>query len=185
MNDSLDSRSINDYMTAEQDRRKEVSDTRVFRGFAFGSDHFFVGSRLSVGALETQRSKRVVVKRFRIEKFKDELVKALFADRFAEKVESLPSQCAEIEVEWKNFKEFVLQIAEECLGNSSFRSGNKKTSCWSDEIKGAILEKRKLFLVWLQDKTKDKLLTYRAFKSQFAKNSNDLYGRAKQQMMDY
>ena len=93
VNDSLDSRSIIDYMIVEQDRRKEVPDTRVFRGFAFGSDHFFVGSRLSVGALETRRRKRVVVKRFRIEKFKDELVKALFADRFAEKVESLPSQC--------------------------------------------------------------------------------------------
>ena len=89
---------------------------------------FFVGSRLSVGALETGRRKRVVVKRFRIEKFKDELVKALFADRFAEKVESLPSQCEDIEVEWKNFREFVLQVAEECLRKSSFRSGNKKTS---------------------------------------------------------
>ena len=56
-------------MIVEQDRRKEVSDTRVFRVFAFGSDHFFVGSRLSVGDLETRRRNRVVVKRFRIEKF--------------------------------------------------------------------------------------------------------------------
>ena len=88
---------------------------------------------------------------------------ALFADRFAEKVESLPSQCEDIEVEWKNFKEFVLQVAEECLGKSSFRSGNKKTR--SGEIKGAISEKRKLFLVWLQDKTEEKLLAYRAIKA--------------------
>src|ERR1700754_2707682 len=113
-------------MIVEQDRRKEVSDTRVFRGFAFGSDHFFVGSRLSVGALETRRRNRVIVKRFRIEKFKDELVNALFADRFAEKVESLPIQCEDIEVEWKNFKEFVLQVAEEYLGKFPFRNGNKK-----------------------------------------------------------
>ena len=58
---------------------------------------------MSVGALETRRRKRVVVKKFRIEKFKDELVNALFADRFAEKVESLPSQCEDIEVNMEEF----------------------------------------------------------------------------------
>src|ERR1700744_1882358 len=62
-------------------------------------------------------------------------------------------------------EEFYRICPEECIGKSSFRSGNKKTSWWSDEIKGAILEKRKLFLVWLQDKTGDKLLAYRAIKA--------------------
>lgn len=164
MNDSLGHKSIIDYVIVEQDQRQKVRDTRVFRGFTFGSDHFFVGSRLSVDKLCENKRKKVVVRKFRIGRFKDEAVRALYKAKFAEKVDSLPSEVEDIEKEWKNFKEFVLSTAEECLGSTSKGGGNKKTSWWNAGIKAAVMEKRKVYLLWLQDKTEERKEAYRVAK---------------------
>src|SRR6202000_2511180 len=91
------------------------------------TDHFFVGSRLSVGKLDRTRRKKVVSRKFRVGKFKDDEVKAFFEAKFAEKLESLLTQCEGNEIECGNFKKFVLREAEECLGNVSSGGGNKKT----------------------------------------------------------
>ena len=164
VNDSLNQKSVIDYMVIERDHRQKVIDTRVFRGFTFGSDHFFVGSRLSVGKLDQTKRKKVVSLKFRIGKLKDEAVRALFEAKFAEKFEGLPARCEGIEIEWENFKKFVLSVAEECLGSVSCGGGNKKTRWWNADIRAAVLEKRKLFLIWLQDKTDEKKEAYRIIK---------------------
>ena len=114
-------------MIVEQDQRQKVRDTRVFRGFTFGSDHFFVGSRLFVGKLCQTKRKKVVCRKFRIGRLRDETIRDRFAAKFAEKVESLPTECEGIEVEWANFMKLVLGAAEECLGNVSSGGRNKKT----------------------------------------------------------
>ena len=101
MNDSLNQKSVIDYMVIERDHRQKVRDTRVFRGFTFGSDHFFVGSRLSVGKLDQTKRKKVVSRKFRVGRLKDEAVRALFEAKFAEKFEGLPARCEDIEIEWE------------------------------------------------------------------------------------
>lgn len=164
VNDSLGHKSVLDYVIVEQDFKKDIIDTRVFRGFSFGSDHFFVGSRLSVSKLCQNKRKKTVSRKFRVGKFKDEAVRALFEAKFGEKIKTLPVDCEDIEVEWENFKVFVLSAAEECLGSISSGGGNKKTGWWNADIKAAVLEKRKRFLVWLKDKTDEKSEAYNVAK---------------------
>ena len=125
VNDGLDQTSTIDYIFIEQ-ASSDLKDTRVFRGFTFGSDNFFVGSRMSVDKVVGAKRKKVVSRKFRIGKFKDEAVRVLFEDKFAERFVSLPEQCESIEVECKNFQEFFLSAAEECLGSFSCGGGNKK-----------------------------------------------------------
>src|ERR1700744_6429741 len=88
----VNQKSVIDYMVIERDHRQKVRDTRVFRGFTFGSDHFFVGSRLSVGKLDQTKGKKVVSRKFRVGRLKDEAVRALFETKFAEKFEGLPGR---------------------------------------------------------------------------------------------
>ena len=161
VNDGLGHKSIIDYVIIEQDSRKVVRDTRVYRGFTFGSDHHFLGARLSVGKLCQTKRKKVVTRKFRVGKFREEAVRSRFMERFAEGFEALPADCGDIEAEWANFKRFILGVAEECLGSVTSGGGNKKTGWWNADIKEAVLEKRKLYLVWLQDKADEKREAYK------------------------
>jgi hypothetical protein len=162
VNESLDHKSIIDYIIIEQDKRQEVCDTRVFRGFTFGSDHYLLGAHLSVGKVCQAKRKKKIVHKFRVGKFKEEEVRARFMAKFTEGFEGLPPNCGDIEDEWANFKKFVLGLAEECLGSVSSGGRNKRTGWWNADIKKAVLEKRKLYLIWLQDKTDEKKGAYRA-----------------------
>lgn len=116
-------KSTIDYVIVDQDIRKFVRDTRVYRSFEIGSDHHLLGSQISIKKPKA-RNIRVQCQRIRIEKLQEDNVRKQFIDRIEEEYRLIEAQRRQgIEREWSRFKDTFLRIARECVGVSICKGG--------------------------------------------------------------
>lgn len=173
-------KSIIDYVIVEQDMRKLVRDTRVYRSFVLDTDHHFVGSFLLIKK-PVLRASKVICRKIRYDRLNDGAVRATFENRIAEKFRSISSQFVsqdrDIEYEWNDFKCSILGAAADCLGTATCGGSAKNTKWWNSEIKEAVLEKKRIYNLWLQNKCEVNRVLYRDIKLKvklLIRNAKDL-----------
>ena len=156
-------KSLLDYVIVEEDLRKLVLDTRVYRSFGLDSDHYLVASKLRI-AKGVQGNYRKPTNRVKVEKLKDENVVREFISKLEDKFAQVGmNEATDIEYEWRQFKSAILEVAKECCGTYVCKneSGRKKSEWWNDEIRVAVKEKRVRWLRWLQNRNDENLELYR------------------------
>ena len=157
---SQNRKSIIDYVIVDKSLGKLVKDTRVFRSFEIGSDHYLVGSEIKLNKPKIIERK-VKYSRIRVEKLANEDVKKKFSDMFREefaKIEDLPEQS--VEEEWIRYRDTMISVARKCLGVCSSKGGKNKTSWWNQDIKRAVKEKKQLLKNWLQKRNAESRQKY-------------------------
>ena len=166
--------SVIDYVIVEKGMMKMIKDTRVFRGFAFDSDHYLLASRIDI-EMPTPRYNKVVCRKIRVDKLRNDEIRRSFENKISEKFAGVSEQCSDIESEWRMYKRGFLSVAEECLGKGTRGGDNKKTKWWNEEIKAAVAEKKKVYRAWLQNRSEDNTQAYRVIK----RKVKDLVKKAK------
>lgn len=156
--------SVIDYIIVEQDFRKLVQDTRVYRGLGVDSDHYLVTSKLLIDKPVT-RTGNVQIRRIRTEKLKNESIRKDFEEKIALKFQALDQiDSRTIEIEWQDFKTAYIRTAIDCLGTVSCKGARKETSWWNDDIREAVQEKKTILKQWLQNKNEVNTARYRESK---------------------
>ena len=160
-------RALMDYVLIEKRMFSRMKDVHVYRGAAAGmSDHYLVEARVLVAKARSsrvERSRREVV---RVE----ELSKPDKRKEYQEKVEaayvSVPERGAdELEEEWKQMKESLVESASEVCGKRVVGGGIRKGSEWWNEgVKSKVDEKKKAYEEWLQNRSNESYERYKAKK---------------------
>lgn len=159
-NASMGFLSVIDYLVVEKGLMHMVKDTRVYRGFALDTDHYLLASRIGI-EVPKYKNRKVVCRKIRVDKLRDDVIKSRFVNKISEQFAGVSDYSVDIEREWTGYKNAILSAAEECLGRSGCGGSNKKTKWWNEEIKAAVAEKKKAYLVWLPDKNEFNTQKYR------------------------
>ena len=146
-------RSIIDYVITDQELRKAVRDTRVFRGFFDDTDHYLICSEIAIVRPKVQEV-RSICRRIRVEKLQDKEIRHKYIITISERYQLV--ECSEVqslEKEWTRYRDTVLEVARECLGTVVCKSRKKQTAWWNDTVKAACKRKKKAYQKWLSTGT--------------------------------
>lgn len=159
-------RSILDYVLVSADIRRFVLDTRVYRGFEFGSDHYLVCSFLRI-SWERAKIPRIKCKRIKIERlnnistvneFKEHVATARYEDRG---MQHSGEETRGIEQEWAKYKNSLLEASKEVLGETVCKDYKRRTPWWNEEVRNAVKEKKRAYKKWQQTRREEDLQFYR------------------------
>ena len=162
-------RALMDYVLVKRNMFGRVIDVVVYRGEANGvSDHFLVEAKLRVQG-EWQGSARSL--KVRKEVRVTELRKSDRQDEFQEKMRvsyEVIKECPTrgVEEEWESLKIALKENALDVCGMRRVGGGVRKGSeWWNEEVKAAVLEKKRAFEVWLQNGCQEAYECYRVKRS--------------------
>ncbi|XP_046662937.1 craniofacial development protein 2-like [Homalodisca vitripennis] len=146
-------RSIIGYVITKQESSIKILDVRVQRGAVCGSDHFLVkakidlkvrasGNRKELGEVQLQ----IKQPRYNIDRLKHSSNVFLYKLRLARKM-TQPQVVTE--QMYYQLKACINEAAKEALGEEETKRNGRKSYWWSEEIRGLVEEKKKLYLTWL------------------------------------
>ncbi|XP_061704212.1 uncharacterized protein LOC133515657 [Cydia pomonella] len=145
-------KSVIDFVIVDERIRKNVIDSRVYRGSGIHTDHFLVMCRLRglfKGWRQRPRAVTADLKRIKVENLQDEGVNDEYKSRLKTEFEGM-DEISETEHLWNSFKNKVVSVASEVCGVSKRHKGKKEKNVWWDqEVQEAVCEKKKLWLDWL------------------------------------
>ncbi|KAI5644400.1 reverse transcriptase (RNA-dependent DNA polymerase) domain-containing protein [Phthorimaea operculella] len=122
------SRTMIDFVIVDERLKKNVLDTRAYRGVGIDSDHFLVISRIS-GLFNRWRhrvtERTSVLQRVKVEKLQEKEVKKEYIRRLKEEFNGL-DEMSDIEEGWKGFKKGVVDVAIEVCGVSKRMKGKSQ-----------------------------------------------------------
>ncbi|KAI5640894.1 reverse transcriptase (RNA-dependent DNA polymerase) domain-containing protein [Phthorimaea operculella] len=155
------SRTMIDFVIVDERLKKNVLDTRAYRGVGIDSDHFLVISRIS-GLFNRWRhrvtERTSVLQRVKVEKLQEKEVKKEYIRRLKEEFNGL-DEMSDIEEGWKGFKKGVVDVAIEVCGFSKRMKGKSQLSAWmSKEVQEVVQKKKKAWLDWLAAKANRRML---------------------------
>jgi len=109
-------KSLIDYIIVEKSLRNTVKDTRVYRGFEIGSDHFLVSSVLRINFKMVKKPFKVV-RRIRADRLQDVGIRQLFQRSITEAyIHIEKTACESIDVEWDKYKCCLVEAAKRSCG---------------------------------------------------------------------
>ena len=156
-------RSLIDYIIISKKLAKQVSDTRVYRGYDVFSDHYLVISQIrlytkwkKIKTSTRQENKEV----FKVYLLEQESIRRLYQDRLNRHLNSIPSGNS-IEEEWRNMKRIIVQAANEAIGVKKRFRKRKGLKIWTEEIEEAVAEKQKVYLKYLNSPSPTNAETYK------------------------
>jgi len=142
-------KSAIDYVLMRQCDRKRVKDVRVIQNEPCIPQHKLVICEVNI--MECVKRKKVVfVSRCKVWRLKNADKKKCFQEKVADK--AVVRAVGNVEREWKDLKDCLLEAAEEVCGRTKGPSNKKQTSWWNDELDGVVAEKRRLFGIWKTSK---------------------------------
>lgn len=150
--------SIIDYVIARESVAKQCINTRVYRGYEIGSDHYLLQATIKVSP--TKREKTKQEKRTKIRSIDDPVNKWLYQKRVQATNQSHPVS-NNSEKEWENIKTVILQAANESLGTVSGYRKMARLRIWDDEVKTLIDRKWHAFRKWMKTKKQEDLIEFR------------------------
>lgn len=154
--------SIIDYILTNKKLSPLVNDTRVFRGYDISSDHFLLISQINTPQKWYIPSKRYSHPEeiFRVHLLEDTSIKFLYRRRLEQKLTH--SACSlNINEEWTNLKNILLQAANEALGKRKKRKNKRHLIIWNDKIKDLIENKKKAYLKYLSSHSEIDKIEYK------------------------
>ena len=166
--DTLQQRSIIDYIIVRQKTGMIVQDVRAFRGPNCGSDHYLVNSKIwfpfhkniednSNKNDSLEASERLNVPVYNIQSLNDDSTVYLYQQRLDAKL--MESNFDTTEKQFQYIVENMRMAAMEALGE--YQIENKKPYYWNKDIKHYIEEKREKYLKWLNTKSLTDKMEYK------------------------
>ncbi|XP_063543201.1 uncharacterized protein LOC134751686 [Cydia strobilella] len=145
-------KSMIDFVIVDERIRKNVIDSRVYRGSGIHTDHFLVMCRLS-GLFKGWRQRPCTVtadlKRIKVENLQQEGVNDEYRSRLKTEFNGM-DEISETEQLWNSFKNKVVSVASEVCGVRKRHKGKKEKNVWWDkEVQEAVCKKKQLWLDWL------------------------------------
>ena len=168
-------RSIIDYIIIRQTSSFKATDVRSYRGAQCGSDHYLVkmksfwpwkNAKNETNNTKMNGAEKTQNPHVNVEGLQDESIRAFFATRMEGTLdESVEGSTEEI---YEYIRTNVINIATQVLG---LRGNNHSRTAewWSEEIEVAIIEKRKAFNQWLNDKLEATRTIYKEKKNEVMK----------------
>lgn len=161
--DVLNQKSIIDFIIVSSDLRSQVQDVRVMRGAELSTDHHLVVGTLYCSGRRPFRKRGTVSSRVRWEALKDPLVGEQLSTNLSSRYRTLPPEVANVDSEWRLFRDALLDEAAKVCGTKrigSGRDGRRITAWWSDEVQRAVMLKKAHFKRWLGHKSQFNRLEY-------------------------
>jgi hypothetical protein len=148
--DTLELKSIIDYIIARQNSSLKFQDVRVFRGMTVGSDHYLVNAKIlfSCGKNNTTESRENITDcasellqspLYNTHSLRDESTRFLYKKRLDEKLGESNFESAE--EFYQHLVKCIHQAANETLGQKILRNNTKLPYYWNEEI-GQLVKKK-------------------------------------------
>lgn len=137
-------RSLIDYIVISKKLAKQVIDTRVYRGFDVCLDHYLVISKIRLYRRWKKikaPTKKANDEVFRVYLLEHESTRRLYQDRINVQINNIPTS-KDIEVEWSNIKQIMIQAAKEAIGVKKRFRRRKGLQIWTEEIKEAVTQSK-------------------------------------------
>ncbi|CAK1580622.1 unnamed protein product, partial [Parnassius mnemosyne] len=146
-------RSMIDLFLVDDRLRKQVMDTRMFRGADLGTDHYLVITRFR-GLFAGWRYRTAVTEpqsvcRIRSWKLQEADSRDKYHARVAEKLDTIDGRKECVERTWQNLRDGMVSAAEEVCGTIKRGSSKRRDAWWNDEVKEAVKKKKKAWLDYL------------------------------------
>uniref|UniRef100_A0A1Y1M3Z3 Reverse transcriptase domain-containing protein n=1 Tax=Photinus pyralis TaxID=7054 RepID=A0A1Y1M3Z3_PHOPY len=162
-------RSIIDYIIIDRYHRKEIMDTRVYRGSEIYSDHYLVMSKMKVPAEQYKAIRaignagKLCIQKVKTYKLKEEEFAREYTSRTETEMRKIKEVLGEASIEeiWERMKESMIKTAREVCGEVKIRGNKKQTRWWSEELKNEIKNKKLRWKEYLGSREKEKFNTYK------------------------
>lgn len=155
-------RSIIDYILANNKICRQVQDVHVYRGSDIYSDHYLVVAKIALLArwktIKTAQIKNEEV--FKVYLLQDESIRRLYQNRLNILLQQTETK-DNIEMEWGNIKQCIKEAAAEALGRKKKIRSKKGLRIWNEEIANAIEEKKAAYHLYLQASTEENREVYK------------------------
>ena len=142
-------KSVIDYIAVDERLKKDVLDARVVRGMFDGSDHYAVVAKIRVRGrwefckkCKTKGRKVIASERLDRKEIREEYVKRV-CEKLGEARMTVDEETS-VNVVFNVFKDVMTSVAQEVVGYRVCRDRVKGSAWWTDEIKGAVEEKKKV-----------------------------------------
>lgn len=149
------SRSLIDYIIANQKLGKAATNARVYRGTGLDTDHHLLVAefRMSPKWLRGKKKKNAEVGRlsYKLGKLSEEEERNKYKRKMNEILGAHPYE-NDIEDEWKKLVEVITSSADETIGKKLGRRRKKALPVWNDNIKALIKQKKEAYEKWQQTK---------------------------------
>ena len=149
-------RSLIDYVLVDEKSKRFLEDVNVYRGAAGGmSDHYLVEAKVKMRGCSKRGSGEAVRKRVvKVSEFEKSEVREAFRRLVMSEWERVKNtSISSVEEEWKLFKSMVLRCAASVCGYKSVGRKSKGSAWWDEEVKELVKEKRRLFEVYISDRS--------------------------------
>lgn len=139
-----------------------IHDTRVYRGPDINSDHFLLVSKVAIPARwkRFKCKKKEYAETFKVHLLQQESIRKLYQRRI-EQYMTQTSISRNINQEWYEIKQIIIQAANESLGTRKKNYKQRGLKIWNDELAKLISEKKKEYLNYLNKKTTESLIEYK------------------------
>jgi hypothetical protein len=157
--DTLELKSVIDYIIARQNSGLKFQDVRVFRGMTVGSNHYLVHF-FSYGKNNTTESRENITDCtsellqspiYNIDSLGDEstsffLYKKRLDEKLAESNFEIAEEC------YQHLVKCIHQAVNEALGEKILRNNATPIYYWNEEIGQLVKKKREIYLKWISSK---------------------------------
>ena len=163
-------------------RKSVIKDVKAIPSVSLDSDHRLVKGKMKIHLPEKEKSK--VRKRVKTENLKTSLPEIQL--KLTEIRDSVRGE--DIEEHWGKFRHCLHEIQEKIVGVATLGNHKKKkTGWWTEDVKAEVDKKKKLFRIWLKNRTVENREAYvkqrnyvnqvkkRARKGMWARIGNDLH----------
>ena len=162
-------RSLIDYVLVDERSKRFLEDVNVYRGAAGGmSDHYLVEAIVRMkGVVKREREevngKRVV----RVCELEKAEVREAFVVLIVNEWERIRNtRVLSVEEEWETFKSIVMACAARVCGYKSIGRKKQGSAWWDEEVKELVREKRRLFELYVTDRSERSREEYREKKQE-------------------
>ncbi len=173
MDERDEQKSLIDYIAVDERIKKDVLDARVMRGLFDGPDHYAVVAKIQIRG-RWEYSKKCKSKGRQViasERLDRKEVREEFEKKVCEKLGEARTTVGEetnVNDVFYVFKEVVMTVAQEVVCYRICKGRTKGSAWWTEEIKGAVEEKKKAYKRMLQRNTSEvnarRRSEYRAWK---------------------
>lgn len=146
--ESRGEKSIIDYIIVEKTQKKNIMDTRVYRGPEANSDHYMLAAKVKIRKTETSKNIKVCQRnhyeKVRTYKLSITEIAQKYRQEVEQKIELLPQCVAHKNVEetWQVLKEIILNAAKGACGTAKINRSKKQTSLWNKQVNMEIKKKK-------------------------------------------
>lgn len=141
-----------------------VRDTRVYRSYDIGSDHYLLMSTITIPHKwqwkNKEPSKSIPEKTFKVNLLDDKSIRDLYQSRVDQKTYFMPVS-NNINTEWEELKTILKEAASEALGKRNKRRNKRCLHFWNEDIKSLVQNKKQLYLNYLNTRSDTDYINYK------------------------